>query len=613
MVNIHKGVTCDGCGQYPILGTRYKCNTCSDYDLCEKCFAQLKSSPFHYAPHTFHAIGDDEKQDQPGDLWLEKTDSNLKKAQAWLDKNCNSNYGGTEMLRVISRVYNRVLATRKEGQKYQDMILFMTDGDVYGQQEPEMVKLISKHQDITFFSMGIGHSHSTTLVENLARAGNGYCSHVFFSEDVPEQVQIIMRCLNTAHLRNASLVWDDCVVEYASVKPTGLLFENEPHYVVAKVKSMGENPRVTLKTNCRNLEKTVVTLKLKDLPTSQFPLDQSFAMTQLKEWLNKPNHEMSTAEKSRRIIPLAIKYNVITPYTAAVGVVKSNTTSASSTVMKKIHIPIATPPRGKDNTVDSSLLLKCARTSPLDGDRILLLSDCVRSPPLDDDCLIYTEYIENACQTKSKTLGTGNGGFFGNFRKAFKNPFTSGNRSWNRPGNTAGFQDCRSRDDSRDDQLTKSLPPKNFIDRSSRKSFVDDDGYAGGREGCAGGRTGPDLSKSIVTPVVKVNDIQNYSDTAVMEQLIKSQRNGYWTMEDIEKTGLRLCLPPTCVVDKKLLPTYLVVVFFHRLMGQHSRWDTSNKKALAWLAANNTDGRLMLDQTTLLRLAGQLTGDFTQK
>jgi len=33
----HDGVTCDGCDTYPIIGKRFRCLECYNYDLCEKC------------------------------------------------------------------------------------------------------------------------------------------------------------------------------------------------------------------------------------------------------------------------------------------------------------------------------------------------------------------------------------------------------------------------------------------------------------------------------------------------------------------------------------------------------------------------------------------------
>ena len=44
---VHKGVVCDGCAAYPIVGVRYKCAVCKDFDFCEKCEEKLTEKHLH--------------------------------------------------------------------------------------------------------------------------------------------------------------------------------------------------------------------------------------------------------------------------------------------------------------------------------------------------------------------------------------------------------------------------------------------------------------------------------------------------------------------------------------------------------------------------------------
>jgi chemotaxis protein histidine kinase CheA len=37
VTTVHNGFTCDGCGMNPIIGVRYRCHTCPNFDFCETC------------------------------------------------------------------------------------------------------------------------------------------------------------------------------------------------------------------------------------------------------------------------------------------------------------------------------------------------------------------------------------------------------------------------------------------------------------------------------------------------------------------------------------------------------------------------------------------------
>jgi hypothetical protein len=43
----HSRVTCDGCGMKPILGNRFKCFICPDFDLCNSCYEVSDHHPLH--------------------------------------------------------------------------------------------------------------------------------------------------------------------------------------------------------------------------------------------------------------------------------------------------------------------------------------------------------------------------------------------------------------------------------------------------------------------------------------------------------------------------------------------------------------------------------------
>ena len=50
---VHYTIICDGCDMEPIVGKRYKCKKCRNFDYCEKCYEKRKNS---HPPHEFQLI-----------------------------------------------------------------------------------------------------------------------------------------------------------------------------------------------------------------------------------------------------------------------------------------------------------------------------------------------------------------------------------------------------------------------------------------------------------------------------------------------------------------------------------------------------------------------------
>ena len=44
---IHRFARCDGCGMHPLIGKRYKCKICPNFDYCEKCLEKNKETHHH--------------------------------------------------------------------------------------------------------------------------------------------------------------------------------------------------------------------------------------------------------------------------------------------------------------------------------------------------------------------------------------------------------------------------------------------------------------------------------------------------------------------------------------------------------------------------------------
>jgi hypothetical protein len=128
-------------------------------------------------------------------------ETNLGTAISFVDS-FGASYGGTEILEPIKESFKQ----RLSGMPLEVMLL--TDGEIWG--EDAVFKFINeqihdKAVDARVFALGIGGDVSHTLVEGVARAGNGFAQFVTQNEDTGQKVIRMLKGALYAHTKDYSL------------------------------------------------------------------------------------------------------------------------------------------------------------------------------------------------------------------------------------------------------------------------------------------------------------------------------------------------------------------------------------------------------------------------
>ena len=126
---------------------------------------------------------------------------NVKAAIAFVDT-FQAGYGGTDILQPVKTAFEQRLG---------DMpleIMLLTDGEIWGEQQ--LFELISsqvgKHDaGARFFTLGVGSHVSHTLVEGVARAGNGFAQFVTQGEETDRKVVRMLKGALYPHLKDQTV------------------------------------------------------------------------------------------------------------------------------------------------------------------------------------------------------------------------------------------------------------------------------------------------------------------------------------------------------------------------------------------------------------------------
>lgn len=126
------------------------------------------------------------------------SESNVKAALSFVDR-FSADYGGTEILQPITAAFE---------QRLTDLpleVMLLTDGEVWGERNVFAYvneQINQKKVDARVFALGIGEDVSHTLVEGVARAGNGFAQFVTQNEETDQKVIRMLKGALFAHTKD---------------------------------------------------------------------------------------------------------------------------------------------------------------------------------------------------------------------------------------------------------------------------------------------------------------------------------------------------------------------------------------------------------------------------
>lgn len=264
---------------------------------------------------------------------LAATPANIRRATDMLDGEQGA--GGTELMPAL----REALAMPTDPERSRSFVV-ITDGFVT--VESSAYQLVRENlSKANLFAFGIGTSVNRSLIEGLARAGQGEPFIVTDQRSAGEQAERLRRMIDSPLLQGIHARFDG--LDVYDVQPQQLpdLFANRPLVLFGKWK--GE-PRGELRIDAHGADGQFQTR----LPISSDNLtDNSDALAHL--WARQRVASLMDQEAldggfefSSQILDLGLKYQLLTPYTSFIAVdqqVRNSDPQASKTVDQPLPLP----------------------------------------------------------------------------------------------------------------------------------------------------------------------------------------------------------------------------------------------------------------------------------
>jgi Ca-activated chloride channel family protein len=238
--------------------------------------------------------------------------------------------GGTEMIPPLRE------ALRPGAEGYLQQVVFITDGSVGNEQQ--VLELIEQQRgDARLFAVGIGSAPNSYFLRKAAQLGRGAHTHIGTVQQVAVRMEEMFRKLEQPAITSLQLQWPGSAESYPSLVPD--LYIGEPLFV--HVRSTvplvrGDSVTVSGVSAGTGWQRRLEIPPASDVQTESgvTPLASQWAREKISSLLDSALGRSNREEVRARVLPVALSYQLLSPYTSFVAVEEQISRPANTDVAK---------------------------------------------------------------------------------------------------------------------------------------------------------------------------------------------------------------------------------------------------------------------------------------
>jgi len=264
------------------------------------------------------------------------TDFNLRHAKKYV-YNLDAD-GGTEIAKAFSRVLQGEMQT-----DYLRQVIFMTDGSISNEQH--IFEQISNTLGTNrLFTVGIGSAPNSHFMRRAADIGRGSFTFIGSTTEIRAKMQLLLKQLKNPALKELKIVDENAQTMDFWPKPIPDLYFSEPLMVAVKLNKdqkqinvIGQSANGEFKA-----ELNVVGIQQGD------SISRIWARQKIKSLLlYKNSQDKEGQDTKKKVLNLALKHHILSPYTAFVAVDSGPISEKeSATKAKETHRVEGMRPKG---------------------------------------------------------------------------------------------------------------------------------------------------------------------------------------------------------------------------------------------------------------------------